>query len=56
MGAGEDIANQESKNAVSGQSDDVERLQRELEEAKSTITRWEHVNNTLMAKLNQTES
>ncbi len=56
MGAGEDIANQESKNAVSGQSDDVERLQRELEEAKSTITRWEQVNNTLMAKLNQTES
>ena len=46
----EGTANQESKN------NDVERLQRELEEAKSTIKRWEQVNNTLMAKLNQTES
>jgi hypothetical protein len=56
MGAGEDIANQESKNALSGQCDEVERLQRELEDAKSTIARWEQVNNSLMAKLNQTET
>lgn len=36
-----------------GQSDEVLRLQRELEEAKSTIQRWENVNGKLMAKLNQ---
>jgi len=32
---------------------EIERLQRELHEARSTIERWENVNNKLMAKLQQ---
>lgn len=39
----------------SGPSDEVLRLQKELEEAKSTIQRWEQVNNTLMTKLQQSQ-
>jgi hypothetical protein len=38
------------------QNDEVMRLQKELEEARSTIHRWEHVNNKLMGKLKQSQS
>jgi hypothetical protein len=38
------------------QADEVSSLQKELEEARSTIQRWEQVNNTLAAKLKQSQS
>jgi hypothetical protein len=37
------------------QNDEVMRLQKELEEARSTIQRWEQVNNKLMTKLKQSQ-
>ena len=42
--------------SVAGQSEELLRLTRELEEAQSTIQRWEEVNNTLMTKLKQSQS
>lgn len=41
---------------VETQNQEVLRLQRELEEAKKTIKRWEKVNNKLAAKLKQASS
>jgi hypothetical protein len=50
--AGDDGVDAQSK-AHNEQQAEIFRLQSELEEANSAVKRWEKVNNTLMAKLQQ---
>lgn len=50
----QDLAQTKSREQLfEQQQEEIERLQHELEETKTTVERWETVNNKLMAKLQQ---
>ena len=51
-----DSANSGLNQVVEDQKNEILRLQKELEQQKSQVQRWEAVNNKLMAKLNAAKS